>query len=91
MTDRELRKLSRGQLLQMLIDQMEENIRLREELEDARTQLRSREITVAECGSLAEAALALNDVFQAADAAARQYLENIQARAGQPKEGQETT
>lgn len=92
MTDKELRRLSRGQLLQMLIAQMEENERLQAQLDEAREQLHSRQIAIANCGSLAEAALALNGVFEAADAAARQYMENIQAYgARQPGEGRETT
>lgn len=77
MTDKELQRLNRGELLQMLIAQMEENKDLKEQLEEARNQLEDRQITIEKSGSLAEAALALNGVFQAADTAAREYLENI--------------
>ena len=77
MTDNELRKLSRSELLQMLIAQMEENKELQTSLEKAQAQLADRQIVAEKAGSLAEAALSLNGVFQAADDAARQYLENI--------------
>ncbi|MDD7601793.1 MAG: hypothetical protein PUK54_04170 [Firmicutes bacterium] len=77
MTDNELRKLSRSELLQMLIAQMEENKALQTSLEKAQAQLADRQIVAEKAGSLAEAALSLNGVFQAADDAARQYLENI--------------
>ena len=83
MTDKELRRLSRSELLEMLIAQTEENDRLKIRLEQAEAQLRDRRIAIDKAGSLAEAALALNGVFQAAEAAAQQYLENIQRISGQ--------
>lgn len=81
MTDRELRRMSRGELLEMLIAQMEENERLRKSLEEARTALENRQIAIAQAGTMAEAALRLNGVFEAADEAARQYLENVRRMA----------
>ena len=83
MTDKELRRLSRSELLEMLIAQTEENDRLKIRLEQAEAQLRDRQIAIDKAGSLAEAALSLNGVFQAAEAAAQQYLENIQRISGQ--------
>ena len=77
MTDKELKHLSRGELLQMLVDQIEENNELKEKLANAQKELESRQITAEKAGSMAEASLALNGVFEAADAAAQQYLENI--------------
>ena len=86
MTDKELRRLSRSELLEMLIAQTEENDRLKIRLEQAEAQLRDRRIAIDKAGSIAEAALALNGVFQAAEAAAQQYLENIQRISGQQNE-----
>lgn len=83
MTDKELRRLSRSELLEMLIAQTEENDRLKIRLEQAEAQLRDRRIAIDKAGSLAEAALSLNGVFRAAEAAAQQYLENIQRISGQ--------
>ena len=83
MTDKELRRLSRGELLEMLIAQAAENDQLKNRLEQAEAQLRDRKIAISNAGSLAEAALSLNGVFQAAEAAAQQYLENIQRISGQ--------
>ena len=77
MTDKELRRLSRSELLEMLIAQTEENRQLKIRLERAETQLRDRRIAVEKAGSLAEAALQLNRVFEDADKAAQQYLENV--------------
>lgn len=83
MTDKELRRLSRSELLEMLIAQAKENDQLKIRLDQAEAQLRNRSLTIAKAGSLAEAALSLNGVFQAADAAAQQYLENIERISGQ--------
>ena len=78
MTEKELHRLSRRELLEMLIAQTAENDRLKTRLEQAEAQLQDRRIAIDKAGSLAEAALSLNGVFQAADAAAQQYLDNIQ-------------
>ena len=77
MTDKELKRMSRAELLQMLITQVEENQSLQARLEAAETQLKDRSLAVSETGTMAEAALSLNGVFQAADAAAQQYLDNL--------------
>ena len=81
MTDKELRRLSRGELLEMLIAQMEENQLLKQQLKDAQIQLDNRQIAIETSGSIAEAALKLNGVFQAAEEAAQQYIENIKRKA----------
>ena len=77
MADRELRRLSRRELLEMLLAQSRENDELRRRIEELEAQLNAREIEVDEVGNLAEAALKLNGVFEAAQAAADQYLENV--------------
>ena len=86
MTDKELRRLSRGELLEMLIAQAAENDQLKNRLEQAEAQLRDRKIAINNAGSLAEAALSLNGVFQAAEAAAQQYLENIRTLSGRQEQ-----
>lgn len=81
MTEKELRRLSRRELLEMLITRTIENERLTEELQQARKKLSDRELIQDRAGSMAEAALQLNGVFEAADRAAREYLENIRRMA----------
>ena len=83
MTDKELRRLGRSKLLEMLIAQTAENDQLKIRLEQAEAQRQNRRIAIDKAGSLAEAALSLNGVFQPAEAAAQQYLENIQRISGQ--------
>ena len=75
-----MRHLRRSELLQLLIEQKKENERLRDELDKAQRKLNDRQILIDEAGSLAEASLKLNAVFEAAQAAAAQYLENVEMR-----------
>lgn len=78
MTDRELRKLGRTELLEMLLEQLRENEQLHAQLEVAKKQLMERRIALDKAGSIAEASLQLNGVFQAAQEACKQYIENIE-------------
>ena len=81
---KELRRLKRKDLLEILLEQSKENedqklllavqkkkiLHLEQRLED-------RRIDIAQAGTLAEASLKLNGIFDAAQAAADQYLENL--------------
>ena len=81
MTDKELKKLNRAELLEMLIAQSKEVVSLKEQLQSAKKMLEDRRIMMENAGSIAEASLQLNGVFEAAQNAAAQYLENIQRQA----------
>ena len=86
MTDRELRKLSRVDLLEMLVDLSEELNQTKEKLHNAEEKLRNREIVIDQVGSLAEASFQLNGVFEAAEAACEQFTENIRTRSDKQDE-----
>ena len=77
MTEKELRRLGRGDLLDLLLEQSRENQHLREQLSDAQNALADKTICIDQAGSIAEASLRLNGVFEAAEQACRQYTENI--------------
>lgn len=77
MTDKELRKLSRMELLQMLLTQSREVERLQKKLEQMETALKDRQLMLEDAGSIAEASLRVNRVFETAQTAADQYLSNI--------------
>ena len=81
MTDKELRHLNRSELLQMLITQGEENRRLKQELEEANKKLNERQLVMENAGSIAEASLQLSGIFEAAEQAAKQYLESVKGNA----------
>lgn len=78
MTDRELRKLSRADLLELLLEQLKQNEQLQSQLTAARNQLAERKRVMDKAGSIAEAALQLNGVFEAAQAACTQYIEDVE-------------
>ena len=81
MTNKELKKLTRTELLELLLAQTERADNLEKEIEELRKKLSEREIAIQNSGSIAEAALKINDIFNAAQAAADQYLENIKENA----------
>ena len=86
MTDKELHKLSRKELLELMLEQSRQLDELREQLRQAQEQLTSRRLLLNKAGSIAEAALQVNRVFEAAQAAAEQYLENVQTLSGRQAE-----
>ncbi len=101
MTEQELHRLSRKELLELMIENgketeslktqyaqaMEalkaeyekEQAILKEELEENRKALQNRELNINEAGSIAVAALQVNGIFEAAQAASQQYIENIRS------------
>ena len=80
-TDRDLKRLTRAELLELLLEQSKEIDRLRDELDAANRQLDERQIVIDRAGSIAEAALQLSGIFEAAQKAADDYLYNIGATA----------
>ena len=79
MTDKELKKLSKADLLSLLLTQSKEMDRLKEELAETRKQLEERSILLEKSGSLADASLAIFHVLEDAQKAADLYLENIRS------------
>lgn len=77
MTDKELRRLSRAELLELLLIQTKETERLTQKLEAAEKMLYDRQLRLERAGDIAHAALEINGVMEAAQAAAQQYLDNI--------------
>ena len=94
MTDKELKKLSKADLLSLLLTQSKEMDRLKEELAETRKQLEDRSILLEKSGSLADASLAIFHVLEDAQKAADLYLENVRSGRYQkdevPQEGEET-
>ena len=79
MTDKELRRLSRAELLDILYEQQKqyeaslaENRALQQKLED-------RTLRISKAGSIADAAVQISGVLEAAQAAADQYLASVKA------------
>lgn len=83
--EKDLRKMRRGDLLDLLENQMRENEYLQDKIKTLNDRLDDRTIRLAEAGSIAEAALRVNEIFRIAQEAGDQYLENI-ARLNEEKE-----
>ncbi len=83
MTEKELKKLNRYELLEMLLAQGKKVERLERELSEVKEKLAERQQIMAVSGTMAEAALRLNGVFEAADKAAEEYLNNARREAEQ--------
>ena len=77
MDDKKLRKISKKELLEILLSQAKRIDELEQELKKAKSKIESKKITIEESGSLAEAALKLNSIFEDAEETAKQYLLNI--------------
>ena len=78
MTEKELRKLGRAELLELLLEQTREFEALEQRLNAAEAALESRQVQLETCGSIAEASLKLSGVFEAAQKAAEQYQQNVE-------------
>ena len=70
----------------MLQQCRQENDDLRQQLEQTRSQLQSRQLVVDQSGTLANAALKLSGIFEAAESACQYYTENIRTLSGRQEE-----
>ena len=86
MTDRQLRKLNRTDLLKLLLEEKKENEALRKQLQEMQLQLECKQLNLNQSGSLAEAALKLSGIFEAAETACQYYTENIRNLSGRQEE-----
>ena len=78
MTDKELKKLNRRELLEIPIAQARKNERLEKKIAELQQRLDAKELTVSEAGDLAGAVMELNGVFDAARNACDQYKINVE-------------
>lgn len=86
MSNNDLKKLNRLQLLEMLlmqtqrVEELEEALKQKDlQISELNIRLEEKHIAFTETGTLAQAALEMNNVFQQADKAVAQYLENAKA------------
>ena len=78
--NKELRKLKKSELLEIMLKQGEEIDRLREQVAELEAQLEDRQFKLNKVGSIAEASLAVTKIFEEAEKAAVIYLENIRSK-----------
>ena len=80
MTEKELRRLRRAELLELLVEEGRVVERLQKEVTELRAEAEQRRIIVDKAGSIAEASLSLTRIFDEAQEASKLYLENIERR-----------
>ena len=79
--EKDLKKLNRYQLLELLILQTERADKLQAKLDVAEQQLTKQVLQISSLGSIAEASMQLSGIFQAAQETADMYLEAARKKA----------
>ena len=77
MENKDLKKIKRRELLELMLEQAKRIEELEQELKSAYEELESKKIKIKESGSIAEASLRLNEVFESAQKSVDQYYENF--------------
>lgn len=77
MQQKDLHKFGKTDLLTLIYKQEKQIQQLKEEVEDLKHQLEDRTIQMKEAGSIAEASLKINKIFEVAQQAADEYLKSI--------------
>ncbi len=80
MTEKELRKLKRNELLEIMTEQAQRIDEQTAKKEELQKRLDDWTIKMEEAGSIAEAALSLSNVFASAQSAADEYLKGIREK-----------
>ena len=80
MTEKDMKKLNRYQLLELLIIQSEQVKELQRQVEELQKKLDSREIQMTVVGSIAEASMQLSGIFAAAQKTADMYLDAVKIK-----------
>ena len=83
MTNKELRKLNRAQILELFLEQCKRNEALEKELAEVKAELESKKIRIEESGSIAEASLKLTNIFEEAQKAVDLFMANMKGEADQ--------
>ena len=86
MTDKEFKRLSRSQLIDIIYQLQIKQDELTAENEKLRKVLADRRLRVANAGNIAEAALEIHNVMQSAQEAADRYMEEIRQMQTETKE-----
>ena len=79
MTDKELKRLDRAQLIEIIYQFQLQLDTLTEQNHELEQKLADKRIRIDQAGNIAEAALKINDCFRSAQNAAEQYLQEIKA------------
>ena len=76
-TDKEFRKLKRGDLVAIIYEYQKQQEILIKENEELKEKLESKELKISNAGSIAEAVLEMNHLFETAQKTADDYVEQV--------------
>ena len=79
MTDKEFKRLSRAQLIDIIYQLQLQIDKLNEQRQVLEEELADKRLRLSNAGNIAEAALEINNCFRSAQNAAEQYLNEIKA------------
>ena len=77
MTEKEFKKLKRGDLVAIIYEYQKKQDALVKENEELKLQLGAKELKIKEAGSIAEAVVRMNSLFETAQKTADDYLEHV--------------
>ena len=77
MVSKELRKLNRRDLIDIIYQMKKNEQQMQEQIDALQAELEEKRFRLSQAGSIAEAALAVTNVFSAAQEAADVYLRQI--------------
>jgi cell division septum initiation protein DivIVA len=79
MTDKEFKRLTRSQLIDIIYQFQLQVDKLTEQNQELERELADKRLRLSHAGNIADAALEINDCFRSAQNAAEQYLNEIKA------------
>ena len=79
MTDKEFKRLSRAQLIEIIYQLQLQIDKLSEQTQELESELKDKRLRLRNAGNIADAALEINNCFRSAQNAAEQYLNEIKA------------
>lgn len=77
--NKEFRRLGKEDLIEIIYELRKSEEQLQRENETLRQRLADKELKISKAGSIAEAAMQVNGVFEAAQVAADQYLQELKS------------
>ena len=79
MTDKEFKRLSRAQLIEIIYQLQLQIDKLSEQTQELESELKDKRLRLSNARNIADAALEINNCFRSAQNAAEQYLNEIKA------------
>lgn len=80
MTDKEFRKLRRSALIEIIFEYQRREQEMQAEIDALKAQLEARELKIAEAGSIADAVIRLNELFETAQKTADDYIAQVKRK-----------